>query len=583
MSRRERRWVLVAGLLSVLVHAAVAWPVWNMALGAGRGRSLFAVRDGAEDQPMRVERARMDEIVGGEADAMAAPGGWEKERMGKVDVKRMVRPAPGRMGEGEMVSSGEVGIAKPRAAAAAGSEGALTGTGRVDWVAEDLGRMDMGVRLPGYVGARDGAKVAGPSDEPIGVAQHVRVGKVKASGSGTGVMGGDATDLIAGSGSGGGGGNVLGGGGGVASVPIPLPEARLPAEERMPVRKVDEHLDDDFEYVLRRYASEKNFRGRGRDFRGFEVEIRPRASLKRLKALGKDVVYVVDTSGSIGAQWLHSAKIGVGAAMDALNAGDRFNVVLFAEKVRVLDAGGLVDATAENVEKARRFIVEGTSAGYTDVNQALAKLVRRGVGEDRVYQVIFVSDGQPTAGSVNPREIIDAFTRENNLTAAIYAVAVGEDVNRELLGALAYRNKGYVVSGVNAIRCGDVVRDLASRLRYPILKDATFSAAGVDASEIYPRQPRDVYQNDPVVLYGRYERLDQKLSMRTTGTSGAKHMDFSFTKSISEAKAGDAGIMKNWAERKMHHLTAAMLREGGGDGGAIRKEIEGLKKEYGLE
>jgi len=361
------------------------------------------------------------------------------------------------------------------------------------------------------------------------------------------------------------------------TVPMPVPEARLPTEEQMPARKVDEHLDDDFEYVLTRYASGKNFRG------GFEVEIRPRASLKRLRALGKDVVYVVDTSGSIGAQWLHSAKIGVGAAMDALNAGDRFNVVLFAEQVRVLDATGLVEATAENVEKARRFIVEGTSAGYTDVNQALAKLVRRGVGDDRVYQVIFVSDGQPTAGSVNPREIIDAFTRENNLTAAIYAVAVGEDVNRQLLGALAYRNKGYVVSGINAIRCGDVVRDLASRLRYPILKDATFSAAGVDAGQIYPRQPRDVYQNDPVVLYGRYERLDQKLSMRIVGTSGAKRMDFSFTRSIGDAKQGAATILKNWAERKMHHLTAALLREGAGNAEVIRKEIEGLKKEYGLE
>lgn len=573
MSRRERRWVLAAGLLSVLVHAAVAWPVWNMALGEGRGRSLFAVRDGADDQPVRVERARVDEIVGGET----APGSWERAGMGKVDVKRMVRPRKLEGGEG--VKGGEVGIAKPRAAPAPGSDGALTGAGRVDWWVEDWGRVDMGVRLPGYVGARDGAKVAGPSDEPIGVAEHVRVGKVK--GSGTGVAGGDATDWIApGSGGPGGGGNVLGGGGGV-TVPLPLPEARLPTEERMPVRKVDEHLDDDFEYVLTRYDGDKF---RGRDFRGgVEVEIRPRASLKRLKALGKDVVYVVDTSGSIGAQWLHSAKIGVGAAMDALNAGDRFNVVLFAEKVRVLDAAGLVDATPENMENARRFIVEGTSAGYTDVNQALAKLVRRGVGDDRVYQVIFVSDGQPTAGSVNPRQIIDAFTRENNLTAAIYAVAVGDDVNRELLGALAYRNKGYVVSGVNAIRCGDVVRDLASRLRYPILKDATFSAAGVEASAIYPQQPRDVYQNDPVVLYGRYERLDQKLSMRITGTSGAKRMDFSFTKSIGDAKQGDAAIMKNWAERKMHHLTAALLREGGGNAEAIRKEIEGLKKEYGLD
>jgi len=293
-------------------------------------------------------------------------------------------------------------------------------------------------------------------------------------------------------------------------------------------------------------------------------------------------VYVLDTSGSIEEKWLRPVRHGMRAALQSLNKGDRFNIVRFDEAVELLGPDGLMKATDRNLEQARQFIGKSAVAGYTDVNQALARLVELDRPEERIYQVIFISDGHPTAGSVDPKQIIDVFTRANNLVAAVYAVAVGDDPDMQFLQALAYRNKGYVRRPANWVAATDAIGDLASRLRYPLLKDGSFNAAGVPTSAMYPRHPRDVYKDDPISLYGRFEDDDRRVVMEISGEGAEGPMAFAFELPFDRATSGERRIAVEWARARLHHLYSELLRTGRTNRDQIEQQIDDLRSKYGL-
>jgi len=120
--------------------------------------------------------------------------------------------------------------------------------------------------------------------------------------------------------------------------------------------KAPEKLDDDFDYSLYTY--------RFRDEPGyFRVDIRPRRSLRKLRTLPKDVVFLIDTSGSISKEWMAQITAGVGDALATLNKGDRFNIVLFKDKPVFFNADRIQPATADSIQAAREFLSQAKSSG----------------------------------------------------------------------------------------------------------------------------------------------------------------------------------------------------------------------------
>ncbi len=347
------------------------------------------------------------------------------------------------------------------------------------------------------------------------------------------------------------------------------------------------HLDDDFDYTLsihRRtqgkvlgvFGQEKNVAEDGY----FEATITPKKSLSRLRTMPKDVVYVIDTSGSISDVWISHIKKGVEAAFDALNPADRFNLILFKETVQVLDPAGLVDATPANLKKAAAFLSTAASGGNTDVNKALGRLVTRDFPPDRVYQIILISDGVSTRGAISAQRIIDVITRENDQTAGIFCVAVGEKVNMKLLDLLAYRNKGRTVQAPTAYSSQAVIRTLASELRYPLIRDARPAVLGVNSDEVYPRGSLDIYFGQIFSIYGRIGSQGT-LTIRMAGKAGAQPMDFTFSLPVANAKPAPQKLAQDWAFWKVHHLYSESLRLG--DPPAMRQLIDQLIESYGLD
>lgn len=634
MTQRERIGLTVAVVLSVAVHAVIAYNVMDLRLSARSNSSLFRQAERTvESVPLSVSRSSEDIIVEETesddarsratpelpADDPAALREQAERLLENLDLSDTLEPddAP----DPTEIDEPDLALDEPTHLEAApplpGPAAPVDASGRLLATAEPV------VSLPEFVAPTDGVTAPTESEEApasrspidpdaLGELDDLFASDVDDTGGGGaadgeidplaalasiegevggrpgGVPGGTGTATGANARAGGGGTN----GGGEGGVPdltqtlIDAPTATAGDDAEEEATTV--HLDDDFTYSLRVAHEFAQPRGLFDLFGGddeeedswFEVRVAPRQSLRRLEPLHKDVVWAIDTSESVSSWYVNQMRSGVRQSLRTLNEGDRFNIIFFSEQVRVLNEDGLLEATEANIERARRFLAEAQPGGGTDVNRALSRLLVRDVPPDRVYQIILLSDGVPTRGTISPTNIIRLITRENDRVAGIYAVGVGDEQDRALLELLAYRNKGHVSYPENPQQTASTIAGLASRLRYPVVRGATFTAAGVDADEIHPQTPRDIYLGEPLSLFGRFGEDARRLSMRISGTNRETNLDLTFTLDFSRATEGPEELPRDWGFWKLHDLYRQMATDG--ETSRLRDEIEFIRRRYDL-
>ncbi|MAE64820.1 MAG: hypothetical protein CMJ18_11180 [Phycisphaeraceae bacterium] len=368
--------------------------------------------------------------------------------------------------------------------------------------------------------------------------------------------------------------------------PAPLDFGRI-LIDRAAQMKGPEYLDDDFDYALYVYEPRKRWSDRKEDQRGyFRVEITGRRSLRKLRAMPKDIIFVIDTSGSVSQAWVDAVMSGVADALLSLNErddpqkSDRFNIVLFKESARFLSRKSIQPVNARTLAQARAFLKGNRAGGYTDVNQALSRLLQRDVGVERVHELILISDGRPTRGVQDTRELINLITRDNDLAASIYCVGIGNRQNRPLLEFLAYRNRGFCAFASSSRQAAGVIRDLVSRLRYPLIKGVALNVGLEGVHDVFPQNVPNVHQGETFSIYGRFDQ-PKMLNLQVSGMNHDREVAFSFSRPLAQAKRGEASIASNWAFWKLHHLYSEQIRRGRSR--ELDRQILWLKRRYKLK
>lgn len=346
---------------------------------------------------------------------------------------------------------------------------------------------------------------------------------------------------------------------------------------------VPENLDNDFAYRVTRFTPTDR-RGNAIDPAiepgYFRVDITAQRSLRKLATMPKDVIFIIDTSSSVPQRWVDEIMAGVKASFVTFNENDRFNIVLFNEKVSIFAPGGAVPATQDNFTRAGTFLDGAESVGYTDVNAAMRGLLVRDIDPQRVYDLVLISDGLSTRGVVDTRELINLITRDNDLAAGIYCVGVAREQNRELLNFLSYRNKGFSVYADEDDEAARVIQDLMSRLRFPIIKDMRLDIAGLADDQVFPVNLPDIHQGQTVSVFGRFDQPDD-FTMQITGRSAGQDTQFTFTRDLRFADVGDENVATGWAFWKLHDLYSVIIREG--EQPELLQQVEDIRRKYGLK
>jgi hypothetical protein len=293
----------------------------------------------------------------------------------------------------------------------------------------------------------------------------------------------------------------------------------------------------------------------------FRLRITPKSG-EEIQVLPKDVTFLLDASSSILQRKLDLTVDGVKTMIESLKPEDRFNVIAFRD-TPIEFRQDLVAATREAKDASFQFLEGLESRGETDVYRAIRPVVLREPRPGIPSVVILASDGRPTAGIRDARTLINNLTAENTQGNSIYALGGGRTVNQKVLDLLAYRNKGecYVASRLEQIE--DEFPKFVAKLEDPILVECNADYQRIIEDSVYPRQIPDFYRGQAVTVYGRFDPKAQgEFAMRLTGRAGSESKEIVFRADLNQGVAGDAGIARDWAFRKIYHLIGETYRLG---------------------
>ena len=304
-------------------------------------------------------------------------------------------------------------------------------------------------------------------------------------------------------------------------------------------------------------------------------------TIEAAEAVPKDLVFVIDRSGSMEGEKIDQVRRAMSAILDALGPEDRFDVITF--NGGVTPVFGELKAVSDRHALARaRRVVESLSAdGGTDIERSLRRgLAELSTGEhDRPRLVVFLTDGLPTAGETDIDAILSAVERSNEAGARIFPFGVGHDVNTRLLDELGRASNGtiqYIQPGQDI---DTALVDFFSAIQAPVLTDVSLHASGFGLDEMMPRTLSDLYLGSRLLVSAQYsDSPDGRLELHGRSIDGAQR----FTVDGNIVRRGEAHsfLPRLWASRRMAELLYE-ARQNGGDETQV-EEIQALAWRYGF-
>jgi len=270
--------------------------------------------------------------------------------------------------------------------------------------------------------------------------------------------------------------------------------------------------------------------------------------LRAERAQPKDVLLVLDVSGSMEGEKIEQAKAALEYVLDHLNPEDRFNVIAFSTGVRSW-ARGL--RPASEAAGAREWVRNLRPTGGTDIHSALLEALAQ-ANRERPTVLIFLTDGQPTEGVVEIDRILEAVERAAPPNVRLFPFGVGDDVNTVLLDTLAQKHRGspaYVRPGE---RIDEAVAAFYARVQAPVLTDISLDFGDVIVEDVYPRPLPDLFAGTQLILVGRY-RGGGPVRVRLVGETEGERREFVYEGTL-RAEGGDEFIPRLWAARKIGYL-----------------------------
>ena len=261
----------------------------------------------------------------------------------------------------------------------------------------------------------------------------------------------------------------------------------------------------------------------------------------KAKPLPREVVFVIDNSGSMGGTSIMQAKASLIYALDRLKPADRFNVIRFDDTMDVLFADP-VAAGPDNIARAKSFVAALQARGGTEMVPPMKAALADRSGDDQRYlrQVVFLTDGEIG----NEQELFETIAAMRG-RSRVFMVGIGSAPNSFLMTRAAEIGRGTFTHIGSVDEVQDRMRELADKLENPAVTSltATYSGGAFDAT---PAALPDLYRGEPVVIAAQVGSLAGTLEI--SGLIG----DRPWTVSVPVAEAADgAGLSKLWARRKI--------------------------------
>ena len=305
----------------------------------------------------------------------------------------------------------------------------------------------------------------------------------------------------------------------------------------------------------------------------FTMILQPAARLPESDIQPKELVFVLDTSGSMWGFPLEKAKQVISRALDELYPGDTFNLITFSGDTHIVFPQP-VYPTAENIRKAKDVLASRTGGGGTEMMKAIRAALVPSDKQDHVRVVCFLTDGYVG----NDMEIVGEVQKHPN--ARVFAFGIGTAVNRFLLDKMAEAGRGAVEYVNLADKADEAATRFYERVRSPLLTDLYVDWGGLPVTDVYPQRLPDLFSGQPVIITGRYTKpASGTVRLKGTRAGGPFSRDIAVTFS-STTPPFDA-LAGFWARRRIDYLMSQDWL--GMQNGAMKPELKEQITQLGLD
>lgn len=305
----------------------------------------------------------------------------------------------------------------------------------------------------------------------------------------------------------------------------------------------------------------------------FTMILQPPDRVKAEDVMPKELVFVLDTSGSMEGFPIAKAKETMKLALDSLYPSDTFNLITFAGDTHILFPEP-VPATRENLRRAQAFLTSRAGEGGTEMMSAIKAALKPSDDQSHVRIVCFMTDGYVG----NDMEVVAEIKKHQN--ARVFAFGIGQSVNRFLLDKMAEAGRGEV----EYVSLGDdgsaAARRFHERVRNPLLTDISIDWSGLPVADVYPQRIPDLFGAKPVVLTGRYTSPGNatiRLKGKVAGNDFVREIPVAFP----ETMASHDVLAPLWARARIDDLMGQDYD--GAQNGNIKAELKDTITQLGIE
>lgn len=284
----------------------------------------------------------------------------------------------------------------------------------------------------------------------------------------------------------------------------------------------------------------------------FLLMIAPRLRVEDA-AVPKDVILVLDQSGSMEGEKFTQATTALKYILENLNPEDRFNLVSFSTGTRMFE-NELQPAAQAN--DAIEWVDRLSAVGSTDINRALLEAASL-VDRERPTYVIFLTDGLPTEGVTDSDQIIRNLEENASSNIRLFAFGVGYDVDTYLLDSLSTENHGVSTYVIPGEPLDEYVSAFYEKISTPIMTDLELDLGNLVVRDLYPSPLPDLFAGSQIIIVGRYQDAEA-MDITLKGVVNGQPQEYLFENQPladnSDHLDFESSLPRIWATRKIGYL-----------------------------
>lgn len=304
----------------------------------------------------------------------------------------------------------------------------------------------------------------------------------------------------------------------------------------------------------------------------FALTLVPPSRRQESKIVPKEMVFVLDRSGSMRGVTMAKAKEALVKSLRRLGEQDSFNIILFDDKVESL-WDKPQGATPESVRQAVRYAETVDARGGTEMEKPLLKGLAYPEDPKRQRILLFITDG-----NVGYEKALLAKIRQNLGNSRIFSVGIGSSVNRYLVGEVAREGRGLAEYIRQDEDVAERLNAMFKRISSPVLTDVSIDFGKLETYEVLPAKAHDLFFEEPTTLVGRY-RSSGSDTLRVMANSAEGNVKWESKLDFPVHDQANPALRYAWAKKKIDSLSLTAL---GGETEQLKAEIVALSTRYSV-